>query len=69
MRNNHRATLGALLLVSALAACGEAVEGPSGAGGSVAALTTNGVNATMSVDAWGGGTARTSRSRTRARRR
>jgi len=45
----------AFLLAAVLIACQGAVEQPSSAASSAPNLATNGVNATMSVDAWGGG--------------
>jgi pectate lyase len=49
------ATWIALLLAGTVTACDPQGEVPSGSARSAAALTTNGVNATMTVDSWGGG--------------
>ena len=54
MRPSHRALCAALLLVSGPLACDGDAERPS-ADGAQAALTTNGVTATMPVDSWGAG--------------
>ncbi len=45
----------AALALAALAACGQAPDGASATSADAAAVSSNGVNATMFVDAWGGG--------------
>ncbi len=55
MKTHVSAMLTALLLGAAVLACGQNPEEATGAAPSVANLTSNGVNATMTVDSWGGG--------------
>jgi hypothetical protein len=55
MRLHQSALFAVLLAGAALAGCGEQGEAPSASAQPVAALTTNGVNATMTVDSWGAG--------------
>ncbi len=55
MKTAHVSKWIALLLAGSLAGCGAPEETAAGAAPSAANLTTNGVDATMTVDSWGGG--------------
>ncbi len=55
MKTKHPAMLTALLLGAAVVACGQDQEAASSTAAAVAKVSSNGVNATMTVDSWGAG--------------
>jgi uncharacterized protein (DUF2141 family) len=55
MKINHPPMLAALLLAAASMACGQDPSAASSLAPSTANVSSNGVNATMTVDSWGGG--------------